>query len=194
MTFGEYITTIIDVPMSDKLEYYPAVLWLNRGRLPLSLVSVGDETMPVIKIPARAANLYGNEKIIVPVIAISSNAFRGRQHITDVVLPSSIERLAPRCFAGCTNLRNITIPKRIARIPEEVFDGCKQLENIYYEGTPEEWEHLNINHQKHEVEFGEIISGTPVQKLTAERYIHIPGNESLFTANIHFHCQLSDIR
>ena len=54
MKFTDYMDSVKDVPVSDKLEYTIAVMWLHPGRLPLGVVSLGDETMPVIKIPARA--------------------------------------------------------------------------------------------------------------------------------------------
>ncbi len=193
MKIQDYLKTIEDVPVSDKLKYALAVLWLHPGHLPLGLVSIGDETMTVIKVPERTVNQFGNEGIIVPVIAVGANAFRGRQNITDVVLPSSIETIGSHCFDGCTNLRSITIPKSVTAIKEGTFAGCTQLENIYYEGSPEEWAQIRIVHQKHEVEFGPSIPGTPVQQIVSERLVHIPGNEALFSANVYFHCQLSEI-
>ena len=150
--------------------------------------------MPVIKVPDRTVNPFGNDGMIVPVIAVGANAFRGRKNITDVVLPASIETIGSHCFDGCTNLRNITIPKSVTTIKEGTFAGCTQLENIYYEGTPEEWAQIFVVHQKHEVEFGSAIPGTPVQQIVSERFVHIPGNEALFSANIYFHCQFSEIR
>lgn len=194
MNFTEYINSIKDVPVSDKLQYHLAVFWLHPGRLPIGVVSIGDETMPVIKIPARAVNPHGHEeKHIVPVIAVGSEAFSGKDFITDIVLPSSVGRIASGAFAGCTNLRNITIPKDIDIFWEHTFAGCDHLENIYYAGSPEEWQKIKIVHQKHEVEFGNLIAGSPVQEIISERLMHIPGNEPLFAANIHFNCRLSDI-
>ena len=194
MNFTEYINSIKDVPVSDKLQYHLAVFWLHPGRLPIGVVSIGDETMPVIKIPARAVNPHGHEeKHIVPVIAVGSKAFSGKDFITDIVLPSSVGSIASGAFAGCTSLRNITIPKGISIIREKTFAGCGHLENIYYEGSPEEWQKIKIVHQKHEVEFGDLIAGSPVQEIVSERLKHIPGNEPLFAANIHFNCRLSDL-
>ena len=193
MNFKDYMDSIKDIPVSDKLEYHLAVMWLHPSRLPIGIVSIGDETMPVIRIPARAVNPYGNEeKHIVPVIAVGREAFRGKGFITDIVLPSSVGSIASGAFAGCTSLRNITIPKDIDIIWEHTFTGCKHLENIYYEGSPEEWEQIKIVHQKHEVEFGDLIEGSPVQEIVSERLMHIPGNEPVFSANIHFHCRLMD--
>lgn len=51
---------------------------------------------------------------------------------------------------------------------------------------------LAVQHQ-HEVELGGLISGTPVHRIESERWMHIPGNEPLFSANIHFNCQIGEI-
>ena len=195
MKFTDYMDSVKDVPVSDKLKYTIAVMWLHPGRLPLGVVALGDETMPVIKIPARARNTFGHEgeKHIVPVIAFSGKAFRGRTHITDIILPSSIGGFPAGAFADCENLRNITIPKRVGIIRQDTFAGCTNLENIYYEGSPEDWKKIRIVHQKHEVEFGKTFPGTPVHRIESERWMHIPGNDPLFSANIHFNCQIGDI-
>lgn len=193
MNFPEYLNSIKDIPVSDKLEYHIAVLWLHPGRLPLNLVSIGDETMQVIKVPERTVNPFSDEGIIVPVTGITKNAFCGKETVTDIILPASIENLSGFAFAGCRSLRNITIPKRIKIIREGTFAGCTNLENIYYEGSPEDWEKIEIVHRKHAIDFGDVTPGTPVQQILAERYDNIPGNEAVFSANIHFHCRLSDL-
>ncbi len=57
---------------------------------------------------------------------------------------------------------------------------------------PKEWKQVHIVHQKHEIEFGHLVSGTPVPYIISERIIHIPGNDALLKADIHFCCSLSN--
>ena len=38
------------------------------------------------------------------------------------------------------------------------------------------------------LKLGQLIPGTPVQEVKAERMIFIPENEAIFSANIHFLC------
>ena len=66
------------------------------------------------------------------------------------------------------------------------------LEDVYYEGTMEEWKSIDIVHDRHEIEFGDLIPGSPLQEIKAERLMHVPGNDALFMANIHFRCALPD--
>ena len=43
-----------------------------------------------------------------------------------------------------TNFVNITIPKSLKTIGVDCFKGCNELKNIYYEGTEEEFENIEI--------------------------------------------------
>ncbi len=187
MNFKEYEEMIKDIPYPDTLEYKLAVLWPNPQNLPLGVTSIGDSGLNIIKIPERTMNKYGRK---VHVIAFGRQAFSGKSSITDIVLPQSIESIPKGAFEGCTGLKRITVPRKVKVIKEGTFAGCEQLEDIYFEGTMEEWNRINIIHHKHEIEFGQLISGTPVQEVKAERMILIPGNEAIFSANIHFRCEL----
>lgn len=187
MKYNNYLESIKNVPFPDDLVFDQAILWLHPEILPLELVSLGNCGLNVIKVPEQIENRYGKT---VPVISVARNVFAGNGNITDVILPSSIDSIAQGAFAGCSHLRNITIPKRVKTIRAKTFDGCIDLENVYYEGTEEEWNKMNIVHDKHEIEFGDCIPGSPVQTILAERRVHIPGNDALFTANLHFRCRL----
>ncbi len=187
MTYSEYCTAMKEEEIPEELEFVQAILWLHPYKLPLGLYSLGNSSRRIIKVPRIAVNRYGNT---VPVIYIAKDTFAGNGTVTDIILPSSIERLPKGAFAGCSGLRNITIPTRARFIAEKTFDGCISLENVYYEGTEEEWDMITVIHERHEIDFGECIPGTPVQETIAERRIHIPGNDALFSANIHFKCDL----
>jgi hypothetical protein len=189
MNYKEYCESIKDIEISDSLEFCQAIMWLNPQRLPLGLVSIADKSLSIIKVPEKTKNRYDR---IVPIITIAKGAFAGNKNITDIILPSSIQRLPQGAFAGCSSLKNITIPKSIRHIKEKTFDGCSSLENIYYEGTWEEWKAIEIVHAKHEIEFGDLIPGTPVNSVISEQELFIPGNEALLTANIYFHCNLTE--
>lgn len=190
MNFKEYAEMLKNVPFSETLEYVQAVMWFHPELLPLGVISIGEEYPPVIKVPSRAINRFGRN---VPIIAISKDAFAGRDKLTDIVLPAAVRGIPKGAFKGCTELKRITIPKAVNKICKGTFDGCRDLEDVYYEGTAEEWEKIDIVHQKHEIELGAMIPGTPTQEIISERLLHIPGNDALFACNIHFRCNLSDL-
>ena len=187
LNYTEYKYVIENIPYTDSLKYQLAIFWLHSEHLPVGVISVGETASGIVKIPGIIFNKAGYR---VPVIEIKENAFANHDRITDVVLPSCMERIRAGAFSGCSELRRITIPRKIKSIQEGTFAGCDNLENVYYEGTLEEWKNISIVHRKHEIEFDGLIPGTPVQKIIAERLVHIPGNDALLKANIHFHCSL----
>ena len=188
MNYSQFIESVRDTePLQDYRLFREAVMWPRRERLPLRLMSVGDNPSSVVRVPERVKNKFGR---IVQVVGISGNAFAGNENVTDIILPSSIEGLPAGAFAGCRNLKNVTIPGNIGIIREKTFEGCTSLENVFYEGTLEEWSRIEIVHEKHEIEFGNLIPGTPVHEILSEKLVPVPGNEALFSAAIHFRCQL----
>ena len=56
MNYREYAASVRDVPVSEKLKYQLAVVWLHPQKLPLALVSLGGEDMQIIRVPAQAEN------------------------------------------------------------------------------------------------------------------------------------------
>ena len=190
MNFREYREMIKDLPYTDTLKYTQAYMWLHPDRLPLGLVSVGEDAPAIIKIPDMTTNSYGRK---VPVVSVSRDAFQGQDKITDIILPSTLQSIPDGAFAGCSGLERIVIPKKITSIGEGTFSGCESHKDVYFDGSMEEWKKINIIHSKHEIEFGDLIPGTPVLEIKEERLIHIPGNDALLKADIHFNCEISEL-
>ncbi len=190
MNYQEYCKTIKGVVIPKTLVFDIGYLWFHHDRLPLKLISLGNTSTPVINVPSRALNSYGK---MVSVTDISKNAFAGNGFLTDIIIPSSIWSLPEEAFSGCTHLKNITIPKTIKRIPAKTFDGCSNLENVYYEGSLEDWENMDIAFERYEIDFGGNIPGTPIRVITDERIVYIPGNDALRKATIHFNCDLKQL-
>ena len=185
MDYLNYIKLIKDTPEIDGLEYAQTCQWLHPEHIPLGVVSIGDASVPVVRIPRKAVNRYGN---LVSVCAIGNSAFRNCTFITDIILHSEINKICSGAFAGCTSLKRITIPKAVKAIKQDTFTNCTSLSDIYYEGSQDDWKRINIEHT-HEIVLGKLQSGTPVQIIEKESTTYLPGNEALFTATIHYNCK-----
>ena len=186
MNYTEFMKRIRSSAGSEKLGFRQFGLCLHPRHLPLTLVSV-EGSDPVVVVPGRAKTKYGNK---VPVTAVSKTAFMSNDTVTDIFLPHTVETVQDGAFAGCRNLRNMTIPRSVRWIGNGTFDGCDNLENIYYEGTKEEWETVEIVRQRWTVSFGGLVPGTPVETVTDDRITPVPGNEALFFCSFHFNCPL----
>ncbi len=171
-----------------KLGFRQFGLCLHPRHLPLTLVSV-EGGGPAVAVPGRAKTKYGST---VPVTAVSKTAFSSNETVTDIFLPHTVGTIQTGAFAGCRDLRNITIPKAVTRIGKGTFDGCEKLENIFYEGTKEEWETVEIVRWQRSVDFGGLVPGTPVEAVADDRITPVPGNEALFLCRVHFNCPLEE--
>lgn len=152
-------------------------------RAPMYVTKLGDTASEVIKLPKKAINKWGNE---VDVVGFKPEVFQGNDKVTDIILHYDIWSIPDAAFKGCTNLKRLTIPKKVKKIGPDVFAGCVSLEDVYFEGTMEQWEKIEIYTGKRIIEFGELVPGTPVCELSADYFKHDPGNDALLKANIHF--------
>lgn len=185
MTYEEFKTGVMDVtPVTDGLEFKIAVLWLHPSTLPVGVVAVHSAECAV-RIPQWHKN-YADR--VVPVIAVGNDVLGTNPNMTDLILPPSIDRLTRHTLNSCRNLKRMTFPKKITRIPEGAFKDCAALEDIYYEGSKDDWEKINVVWKKDEytVDNSKLGLYCPV---TATRY-PVPGNEAVFRARIHFDCDL----
>lgn len=188
MLFKDYIEVIKSVEETRDLTFgYIAYTYISgvMRRAPMYVTTLGDTTSEVIKLPRKAINKWGNE---VDVVGFKPGVFQGNDKVTDIILHSGIHGLPDSAFKGCTKLKRLTIPKNTIKIGRDVFAGFDSLEDIYYEGTMEEWEKIEIYTGERIIEFGKQIPGTPVCEVVADYSKHDPGNDALLKANIHYQC------
>lgn len=187
MLFDEYKQKVIDVmPISDGLEFYTRSQWpgMRYSRVQVNSISSTDS---VVKLPDRRLNCYGN---IVPVMTVVSGVLCANPNMTDLILPSIFMFISDGMLTGCSKLKRMTFPKNITRIPKNTFTDCTSLEDIYYEGTREEWDKIDVDFyiDKHNIDWK--TDGLHC-KVTTIRYPEL-GNEPLRHARIHFNCDLGD--
>ena len=62
-----------------------------------------------------------------------------------ITLPNSLETISNDAFSGCKNLRTIIIGNGIKTIEVYAFDDCDSLTDVYFNGTEEEWNQIDIS-------------------------------------------------
>lgn len=100
----------------------------------------------------------GRVSIPYGVTSINSAAFGYCEKVDSIHIPRTITQIDDAVFAYCSGLTHVTIPDSILSIGDQAFDGCRSLTDIYYYGTPEQWETIEIG----------------------------PRNAALYSAQIHF--------
>ena len=79
------------------------------------------------------------------VSSILHDAFSGCEDLTRVVIPDGVTKIGLEAFYGCKNLSVVVIPKSVTRIWGSSFSACTSLSAVYYGGTAEEWEKIDID-------------------------------------------------
>ena len=100
-----------------------------------------DQT-ELICCPAGKKGLYS-----VPdgVVKIGTFAFTGCSGLTGVAIPDGVNRIDGYAFGDCTGLTSIAIPSSVTYISIEACSNCSKLSKIYFIGTQEEWNSINIS-------------------------------------------------
>ena len=106
--------------------------------IPDSVTSIGDsafyscESLTSITIPDS-------------VTSIVEFAFDCCTSLTSITIPDSVTNIGYGAFRNCTSLTSITIPDSVTSIGESAFLNCGNLANVYYGGSQEQWEEINIS-------------------------------------------------
>lgn len=78
------------------------------------------------------------------VTTIGSYAFSNCSRLTTVTLPNTVTEIGCGTFYSCNNLANISIPNSIILINDNAFCYCINLTDVYYCGTEEQWNAIDI--------------------------------------------------
>lgn len=103
---------------------------------------------------------------------LRSHTFYDCKNLSSIVIPKGISKLQLGTFENCTNLKSITLPNTLKVIGESVFQKCSSLTDIYYQGTEEQWEQVQIDHSWSDR--GPIYGNSPIMHAT----IHFSSEEN----------------
>lgn len=65
--------------------------------------------------------------------------------LTSITIPSNVTEISQSAFAYCASLKEIQIPSSVAKIDFAAFYNCEALTDVYYSGTKEQWDKINID-------------------------------------------------
>ena len=123
----------------------------------------------------------GLKSITIPdsVTSIGDSAFSGCTGLTSITIPNSVTSIGDHAFYGCTGLTSITIPDSVKSIGDWAFRYCTGLKTVYYAGTKEQWESIDIGIWNDHLKYANIIfNSSGSGKYDGEVTINVYSNDS----------------
>ena len=89
----------------------------------------------------------GLTSITIPdsVTSIGESAFQACTSLTSVTIGNGLTSIDDSAFEHCRSLTSITIPDGIISIGYYAFFDCSSLTDVYYSGSEEQWQAINID-------------------------------------------------
>ncbi len=129
--------------------------------IPNSVTSIGNcafafcYNLTSITIPESVTNIgnaafaycYNLTSITLPkgITNISESMFRGCRKLTSITIPNDVTSIGYTAFEGCKSLTEIIIPNGVTSIGNCAFYGCASLTDVYYIGSENEWDAIDID-------------------------------------------------
>lgn len=71
--------------------------------------------------------------------------------VEELYIPEGIENIKKGAFYGCLSIKSVHIPKSVKFIDSQAFGYCRNITDVYYDGTEEEWENIQIGVYNYEL-------------------------------------------
>lgn len=134
------------------------------GCINLKSITIPDTVTSIRKYAFNGCRSLESIELPDSIKSIGMYSFMGCTNLKSVTLPDNLTDLFYYSFDNCENLESVTIPVSLKTIQKNTFYNCTSLTDVYYSGTKEQWENMEIEN----------------------------GNTPLFNATIHFNSCFSN--
>lgn len=77
-------------------------------------------------------------------------AFTDCESLSSVEIPAGVTELLQGTFCDCTSLTSVTLPAGLTKIGWRAFDGCDSLKDVWFCGTKEQWDAIEIDSRRND--------------------------------------------
>ncbi len=86
-----------------------------------------------------------NSKPLSNPLYYAKNLYLNNELVTNLVVSDNIEKLNSYVFYNCTSIKNVILHNKLTEICVDAFHGCNNIENVYFTGTEEKWNTINVS-------------------------------------------------
>lgn len=140
--FGNYVFS-----GCSSLEYanYESGLYLGNSSNPYMIYMQTEDTL------ITEGHIHAQTKFL------NNDAFSECKKLTFLVLPEQVLSIGNHCFYYCENLEIIKIGQNVKRIGQSAFSHCESLNQVFYRGTTETWNTIEIKANNDALVGAEIV-------------------------------------
>ena len=114
----------------------------------LSSVTIPDSVTSIGASAFSSCTSLANVTIPDGVTSIGNYTFYGCTSLANITIPSRVTSIYSYAFSDCSSLTSVTIPDSVTSIGEWAFSDCSSLTTIYYAGTLNDWNEIEINNDE----------------------------------------------
>ncbi len=78
------------------------------------------------------------------ITMLNESVFAHCSSLKSIVIPESVEEISAAAFNSCSSLVDLYIPASVVEIGDQAFNGCWHIRNVFFGGTEEDWEKIQI--------------------------------------------------
>lgn len=93
---------------------------------------------------------------ILEYLTITNITTNAAEFVT-IVVPEGMKTIAAKSFSGSGNLKILVLPSSVTEIADSAFSENSSLKRIYYAGTEEQWNTINLNNYREKWKDVEVV-------------------------------------
>lgn len=144
-----FCPSLVSVILPDSIETVNSLAFTDCSSLQYNEYGnayyLGSDNNPYLVLIMRKDSEITNCEINEETKIICQAAFSWCKNLYSIEIPDTIQIIKESTFDNCSSLVSVVIPASVKKIEYGAFQRCPNLTNVYYKGTEEEWNEIEVD-------------------------------------------------